>query len=517
MATTPEENTLNKKIPTSVGQETPQQTLDRALAMVSPTVSANDLANPPITTKVTEPKIGSVPAGVNQTIQNVKSETDNLIAAQTKEAERLNQLRDEQAAFGLNNDLASLQKDQLNQYGVPQSAKELKDINLQLNDIETQSGLSQVAIAGAAGQTLAQGQRELTQEDREFAVRSAGLAARAAILQGNIETGRALANDAVNLAFQERQLKAQNLRDQINDLSGVVDKQTQQLLDQKKRELDKEDERIKELKDAISAAIVSGATQQEMARLNDPNMSDEDKLALAQSIQARTALEDRSLDIQDKQSAIAARNAGVAQGWARIDLDERQFNYEQQQDAFARELEALQKAGSITEEQAQNQQKVENALRMKDLITQIRGHAGFNLSVGSVGSRFANPMELGLTGQLYNWLSGQGEGFDALYDQLTETLTLDNLDKMSGVLTDKDIEVLRSSATRLRKTTTEKEFLSVLTEMENTFDRAINENGITPQQARFYYSVDDETLNEAESIWNEEGTQTTTIGTSFDF
>ena len=72
---------------------------------------------------------------------------------------------------------------------------------------------------------------------------------------------------------------------------------------------------------------------------------------------------------------------------------------------------------------------------------------------------------------------------------------------MSGVLTDRDIQVLRSAATRLRKTTTEQEFLQVLDEMERTFDRTITENGVTPEQARFYYDLDDTTLSEIDAIW----------------
>jgi hypothetical protein len=144
-------------------------------------------------------------------------------------------------------------------------------------------------------------------------------------------------------------------------------------------------------------------------------------------------------------------------------------------------------------------------------VSQIRGHAGFNLSVGSPGSRVFSLTEGGVAGQLYNYLSGQGEGFDALYDQLTENLTLANLDKMSGVLTDRDIQVLRSAATRLRKTTTEQEFLGVLDEMERTFQRSIDEFGVTPQQAKFYYDADDEAINEIDSIWGDAGTQTSTL------
>jgi hypothetical protein len=217
------------------------------------------------------------------------------------------------------------------------------------------------------------------------------------------------------------------------------------------------------------------------------------------------------MDRMAQEASIAASRASTAANYASIDLAERKFQYQQQQDALANELETMVNSGTITKEPAANQQKVEQALTLKDLISQIRGHAGFNLSVGSVGSRVFSLTEGGLTGQLYNYLSGQGEGFDALYDQLTENLTLANLDKMSGVLTDRDIQVLRSAATRLRKTTTEKEFLGVLDEMEATFQRSIDDLGVTPQQARFYYGADDEAISEIDSIWGGNGTQTSSL------
>jgi hypothetical protein len=165
-------------------------------------------------------------------------------------------------------------------------------------------------------------------------------------------------------------------------------------------------------------------------------------------------------------------------------------------------------AGTLTKEDAAKQTKVESALRLKDLSSQIRGHAGFNLSVGSVGSRLVSLTEGGLVGQMYNYLSGQGEGFDGLYDQLTESLTLDNLDKMSGVLTDRDIQVLRDAGTRLRKTTTETEFLGVLDEMDSIFQRTIDETGITTEQARFYFGADDETMMEVDNIYNDSAQST---------
>jgi hypothetical protein len=459
---------------------------------VQPTVTANDLANPAPQVNLTVPPQPTIPGRVDTTVNNVLGS----IRSQSETARRL---AEEQAAFQNFAEQSSgfdIQNQQLERFGVtPEKLRELEDIQLQLADRKTESNLVKTRIAGGAGQTLGQAGREVTQEDRESAVRDAGLAARAAVLQGNIETGRALANDAVNIALQDRTFQANAKLQQISQLEKVVDEETRQLLEVEKRNYEAELAKIQEVKDNVSNAIVNGASQSEIAQLNSPDISDDEKIALAQAITARGVNQMRNLEIESKRSAISAN-------YASINLAERKFQYEQQKDALAFELEAMKNSGVITEEQAANQQKVEQALNLKDLVGQIRGHAGFNLSVGSPGSRVFSLTEGGAAGQLYNYLSGQGEGFDALYDQLTENLTLSNLDKMSGVLTDRDIQVLRSAATRLRKTTTEQEFLGVLDEMDATFQRSVDQYGVTPQQAKFYYGADQDALNEIDTMWD---------------
>lgn len=472
-------------------------------APIQPTVSANDMANPPASPDLTVPPQPTIPSRVGTTVNNV-------LGTIRSTSDSARKLAEEQAAFQTFAGESSgfdIQNTQLERFGVtPEKLKELEDIQLQLADRATESGVTQTRIA--EGNSLAQAQREITQEQREEAVRSAGLAARAAVLQGSIETGRALARDAVDIALQDRTFQANAKLTQINQLKEVVDEETRQLLVQEERGYQAELATIEELKTNIANAMVNGATQSEIAQLNSATLPDDQKLALAQSIIARGAGEMRSLDIANKRSSIAAN-------YASIDLAERKFQYEQQKDALELELETLREQGVITEEQAANQRKVDQALQLKDLVSQIKGHAGFNLSVGSVGERLVG-LEGGVAGQLFNYLSGQGEGFDALYDQLTENLTLSNLDKMSGVLTDRDIQVLRSAATRLRKTTTEQEFLGVLDEMERTFQRSVDEFGITPQQARFYFGVDDDTLSEVDAIFGETS-GSSSIGSNLDF
>lgn len=302
------------KTKTSVGLETPEETLARSkkmtATMMTPEVSAADLANPPAPVNITTPQVSTVPKR-SVTVDNVVNETNNIIQANTEEAQQLKQARAERDAFGLNDSLSSFANDIYDQYDMPQNIKELKDINLRLAGMAEQSALNKVDIEGAPGQTLGQAGREVTQEDREAAVRSAGLAARAAVLQGNIETAQSLARDAVTMEYQDRQLELQNRTAQINDLRDVVDGQTQQLLDAELREIEKENARIEEVKTAVATAMVSGASSAEVGQLNS-NLPDDQKLALAQSIIARNATENIGLDRQVQRAQLANINSQIA-------------------------------------------------------------------------------------------------------------------------------------------------------------------------------------------------------------
>jgi hypothetical protein len=280
-----------------------------APATVQPTVSANDLVNPAPKVELTTPPQPTIPGRVNSTVNNV-------LGSIRSQSETAKKLQEEQAAFqtfaGQSNGF-DIQNQQLERFGVtPEKLAELEDIQLQLADRKTESDLVKTRVAGAAGQTLGQAGREITQEDRESAVRDAGLASRAAVLQGNIETGRALANDAVNIAMQDRTFQANAKILQINQLQGVVDEETKQLLEAEKRTYEAELAKIQEVKDNVANAMVNGASQAEIARLNDPMISDDEKIALAQSITARGANEMRNLEIGQKSASIRASNASAA-------------------------------------------------------------------------------------------------------------------------------------------------------------------------------------------------------------
>lgn len=272
---------------------------------VEPTISATALANPTPQINPPTPATPTIPSRTKQFVSNVARDTQGFITAQSEEAAKAKELAQAYGAMSNEGSLADLMRGERDKLGIDTNLSELKDIQLQLSDMDTSSEMTKVQIEGAAGQTVGQSQREVTQEDRENAVRTSGLAARAAVLQGNINTATQLAKDTVDLAFKDRQLKAENLLNQLNYFQGVSDKQTGQLLEEDKRQYEAELGRIEELKTNIANAMVNGASQAEIAQLNDPNIPDEQKLSMAQQITARGANQMRNLEIQKLQASIA--------------------------------------------------------------------------------------------------------------------------------------------------------------------------------------------------------------------
>jgi hypothetical protein len=158
-------------------------------------------------------------------------------------------------------------------------------------------------------------------------------------LSGSIESSSNLINQAMSFFYQDRQLNNQNMIQQLNYYSGIADNETKQLLEQEKRKYEADQANIKEVKDAVKNAMVSGATAVEMRQLSDPDIDDATRLEIANSITARGANELRNLEIQASEANIAQSRASIAQSWAGLQLrqDELDFaktKYENEQNDF---------------------------------------------------------------------------------------------------------------------------------------------------------------------------------------
>ena len=444
-------------------------------------VSANNLVNPPRATNLTPPVLETPPQ--TGTANAVSKDLGEIITAQTKEASDLRARRSEFAELGNLGTLGDFRTQQLADLGVPDNVRQLKDIQLQLADVDTESELTQTRIQGAAGQTLAGGQREVTQEQRENAVRRSGLAAQASVLQGNIQTATTLVNQAVQTAYQDRTLKNSNLLNQINDLSGTVDNQTQQLLDQEKARVEADQAAVKEVKDSVALAMQSGAaTPQEVAQLTDINATDADRLSLAQFITARGATEDRNLDVQGKKSEL------LTQQLQRQNLQDQMDS----RNTAAREA-ALAASTQPEEARLQKVADTEQALGIKTLAEELISERGGSAAIGFGLGKFFGVDAIGGT---------ERADFEAKATRLSNLLTLDNLKLMTGVLTDRDIELLATAGSNLSNFDLSQEaYLAEINRVISDMDRTIEENGVSEEQAVHFGLVDDTDLAEVNLIY----------------
>lgn len=283
-------NELNAGNPNFVqfgGQSTTSQQTPKAT--VKPTVSANDLANPAPQVTLPEPKQGTSTLQSPGLVGSVAEQTQQFIQSESENAKR----RDEIAGLlGSQEFDGAGERERLNtEFGVTGNLSRLQDIQTQLAQANTQSALTQTRIEGAAGQTIGQAGREVTQEQRENAVRNAGIAAEAAVLQGNIETASTLINQAMTDYYADRELKNENMIQQLDYFSGLADNETAQLLQKEQRKYEEDQEKIKYVKDSVNMALQAGASPAEISQLTSPDLTEDQKLSLAQKIVGSRAYE----------------------------------------------------------------------------------------------------------------------------------------------------------------------------------------------------------------------------------
>src|SRR5262245_55580442 len=87
----------------------------RVNGVFEPSVSAADLVSPPPVPRFTEPTQPSINDNAIRRVSNVATEVDGIITANTAEAQRLKELREEQASFGFSG--ADLFNDKLDEGG----------------------------------------------------------------------------------------------------------------------------------------------------------------------------------------------------------------------------------------------------------------------------------------------------------------------------------------------------------------------------------------------------------------
>lgn len=145
------------------------------------------------------------------------------------------------------------------------------------------------------------------------------------------------------------------------------------------------------------------------------------------------------------------------------DLRQQEIELKKAETAAKKETDALRKE-KLMQEVTAKQQTLEASKQKKaqDLTSSI---AASSELVSSIDDILNNPQYIedlsGISGKLPTVMPS-GTDADVAFDNLVNQLTLDNLGLMSGVLTDRDIAVLRSAAAGLEKGMSKGKFVSQL-------------------------------------------------------
>lgn len=122
--------------------------------------------------------------------------------------------------------------------------------------------------------------------------------------------------------------------------------------------------------------------------------------------------------------------------------------------------ETVKSARAKIERVEAKKQEIESANLMKERVDEFMANDDF---IGSV---------TGATSRLPAVFEGSVDA-EAAFDSLKDSLTMENLNKMSGVLTDKDIQLLANAASALRYGMSEKQLKIEMNKIKRSMDRNI--------------------------------------------
>lgn len=138
------------------------------------------------------------------------------------------------------------------------------------------------------------------------------------------------------------------------------------------------------------------------------------------------------------------------------------------------------------------QQKVDATITLKGLISDLASGSG---KKGAVGAGFQKFIPGFLKPGDSQFLPGtKAAGYETTFNQLKDTLAFENISKLKGAMSDKDIQFLRNIGTKLSLGMSEKEFNTELQKLDSTMNDVLIKNGVNPESINTYSALDNETL-----------------------
>lgn len=416
---------------------TPQQNTAIQNANQNATVNANAITTPPAQPNlpVTQPPQAPTPTpfDITQYITPPQQQDNSQLEQQTQSVfEQLLGAQQQAATQGAR--LTAMEQ----QAGVPQLTTDLADIQNQISQKDLAFRREREAIQNET-LTAAQKNARLADVSRKQASELADLEVVRAARSNSLNAIQSIIDRKVQREFADEGRRIENLKfiyDSVKgDLTKAQDRQYQQMISRENRAFELAKSKYEQVENAKGELVKN-------AQLNGANTATLQKIMAAKDLAgAYAAAGNFGLSIEDK-----LKRAQLAKALAETSG-----------------IPAAQKA------------KVENLANVAQLISELKTAQGF---AGAVGAGFQKFIPGFLKGGSQFIAGTKPAGYQATFNQLKDTLALSNIDKLKGSMSDKDLEFLRNTATKLSLGMSEEDFLKELDKMSQTVSGQLKTYGI---------------------------------------
>lgn len=359
--------------------------------------------------------------------------------------------------------------------------KELNDINQKIREeqqslrriteaVQTESGLTK----GQVNQRVSEIQRQSLRKQADLSVIQQGI-------QGRFDSAKAIADRAV-----QAQLEQQKIANEVYRLNYEENKEAfttaekrlfETQLSDRERKLNQEEKRLQEISDLSLQALQDGAPSAIVSAMRGAK-TPEEAIKIGGSYVG-------ALDRQLKQEQIATARASRARM------------------AIEADTKAIKESKDATLIQ---EAKSEKALGMLESLKALKKSSGLDTAVGP------NPLVRGFSpeGAFAAFITGSTSEFKSEVERIANSLTLENMELLKGPATDKDVELVAASMSRLKNfDVTQSSYKKEIERIEEAMERIVSNVGITDEQAQFYFDLSEDDIAEVNSIFGIDNSNST--------
>lgn len=364
--------------------------------------------------------------------------------------------------------------------GVNAITPELNDINDQIRREQLALRRATEGVTKAGGQSKAQAQAQINNLTRESLAKQADLAVIQQMVQGRYDSAKEIADRAVDAQLEQQKQAIDIAKFDYEENKDLFTKTEQREYDSlfadRQRRLEEIKQNKQDMYDLGLQASADGAPQSVVEKMFQAKTREE-ALAIGGSYIGR-------LDRMQAEANLANTYSQITDRKERLQL--------------AKDAALLDDKTAAAAGLAENEVAAEKALGMFSMLNELATHPGFGTAVGP------NPFARGLSpqGTLSAFITGDRSEFRSLADQIANTLTLDNMDKLKGPATDKDVELVANSVSKLKNYDLSQEaYMREITRISEAMKRIAIQKGVTADQLQFYGIANEAAISEFDQMW----------------